>query len=183
MKIAEIPKVKAGTSANVGVMELNELDQERLYLGTRAKDLLGYSGLIADVTGRPRVDQETGKLTECLRTLDIQVLDTATVIEYQIEEIVRRTREVIQERLSDWATGYFHVAEWSKTSLQSYKRPIPEFALNEAVKIKEQLPEVQFYIQHLSDPKADPFLVAKLDEEIFYVCAWDEPKFEGRIVR
>lgn len=181
MKLAEIPRVKAGTAAQVGVKELNEVNQERLYLATRAKDLLGYAGLIADVTGAAKVGEDSGKLTEALRTLDIQVLDTATVIEYQLDERIRRTREVIHERLRDWATGYFHEADWTKTALTSYKRPVPEFALDMAVRIKEQLPEVTFYIQHLNDPKADPFLVAAYGDEIYYVCAWDEPKFEGRV--
>jgi len=123
----------------------------------------------------------SGKLTETLLKLEMDVLDANMVIDYQMEEIGRRTKEVAVERLKDWVSGWFTVASWQHTLLSEYKRPVPEFVLDKAIRIKEVLPEVQFYIQHLSDPKADPFLVAKNGDEIYFVDAWDEPRFEGRI--
>lgn len=178
--LQDIPRVKAGCTAKTAMRELSEVDQERLYLATRAKDLLGYSGLVADVTGEVAVPK-LGPLAEALHTLDIQTLDTSTVIEYQMQEMVRATREKILGGLDDWAVGYFSEAGWSKTSLESYEQPVPEFVLEKAIRLKEKLPEVRFYVQHMRDPKADPFLVASYGREIYYVEAWDEPRFEGRV--
>ena len=35
--------------------------------------------------------------------------------------------------------------------------------------------------RHRAGVKADPFLIAKLGEEIYYVEAWDEPRFENSL--
>lgn len=184
MQLAEIPRVKAGTTAKLPTRDLAEMDQDRLALATRAADLLGYHGLTADVTGQTAVITKQGKLSETLRTLDIEVLDTATVIDYQLDEVRRLTREhILEDNFDDWTTGYFSAAQWQHTKLAEYARPVPEFVLEKAVRIKEALPQVEFYIQHLSDPKSDPFLIAAIGKEIYYIEAWDEPRFEGRLTR
>jgi len=186
MTLQEIPRVKPGLSASVGVKELNEVDQERLYLATRAKDLLGYSALVANVTGTKVVGKTEGKLTEALRLLEMEVLDTATVVEYQIAKVFEDTRDHAFSHLRDYATGYYSFATWQKTELGKYDQAIPEFVLDKAIRLKEQLPDVRFHVMHLSDPKADPFLVASLpnyDAEIYFIEAWDEPRFEGRVAR
>jgi len=181
MKLVEIPRVKAGDRAKKQVKELSELNQERLLLATRATDLLGYNGLMADVTGETQF-VTPGPLAEALRALEIEVLDTATVIEYQMQEMVRATQEkILDGNLDSWAYGYFAEAGWMKTPLNTYTHPIPEFVIDKAVRIKERAPEVKFYVQHLRDPKADPFLIAYVGKEIYYVEAWDEPRFEGRL--
>lgn len=180
-KLQDIPRVKAGTSVATAVRSLSEVDQERMYLATRAKDLLGYSGLTNHVTGEVKLGTCEGKLTQTLLSLEIPILDTSSVINYQLEELSRINREVATRRLRDWMTGYFVAASWDKTLLSDYTMPVPEFVLDKAVKIKEQLPNVQFYIQHMSDPKADPFLIAVLDREMYYVEAWDEPQFEATL--
>jgi hypothetical protein len=186
LTLQEIPRVKAGLAAKLETKDLDEIGQERLYLATRAKDLLGYTALVSDVTGEVVVGKREGKLTEALCTLDIEVLDTGTVIDYQISKAIEETREYAKTHLRDYATGYFSFATWSKTELGQYTQAIPEFVLDKAIRIKEAIPEVRFHVQHMSNPKADPFLVASLpgyDQEIYYIEAWDEPRFEGRVGR
>ena len=76
----------------------------------------------------------------------------------QMQEMVRATKEkILDDSVDDWATGYFSEAGWTKTSLSEYIQPIPEFVLSVAIRIKEVSPEVKFTVQHLRDPKADPF--------------------------
>jgi hypothetical protein len=182
--LQDIPRVKAGSAvATTNTKNLSEIDQERLYLATRAKDVLGYDLLKQSVTGVRRVGTCEGKLTETLLRLDITILDTATVIKYQMEEIVRRNEEYIITHLKDWAGPGWGItlASWQKSDLADYQMPVPEFVLDKAIKIKEQLPEVKFNIHHLNDPKADPFLVAYLGNEVYFVDAWDEPRFEAGI--
>lgn len=181
LTLQDIPRVKAGCSAKRDIKNLGELDQERLYLATRAKDVLGYSGMIADVTGELGDTVKSGKLGEALRGLEIDVLDLGKVLDYQMQEMIRATREKIVQDLHSWTAGYFLEAGWQHTELASYSMPVPEFVLDKAIKIKEAVPAVTFYVQHLRDPKADPFLIAVLNKEIYYVEAWDEPRFEGRL--
>ena len=180
LTLTDIPRVRPGTLPEAE-LKLSDLNAERMKLATRAKELLGYTALTADVTGQRAIGITTGKLTECLLKLDLKVLDTASVIQYQLEEMTRRNHEFIVNNIDSWAGNGWRTSlgSWQKTELSQYDQPIPEFVLDKAVRIKEALPEVQFNVQHLSDPKADPFLIAILGKEVYYVDAWDEPRFEG----
>jgi len=182
MKLSDIPRVKAGIALAVAG-DLTELSGERGKLAQRAADLLGYRKLADHVSGRGSLAVEAGKLAVALHGLDLQVLDADSVISYQMEEAGRRTREKINEEgLSKWVSGWgMTAASWSHTDLKKYDRPIPEFVLDKAIRIKEALPEVEFRVQHLNDARYDPFLVAILGDEIYYIDAWDEPRFEGAL--
>lgn len=46
------------------------------------------------------------------------------------------------------------------------------------MQIKEACPDVVFHVHHMTDPKADPFLIAQLGRELYYVEVWAEPRFE-----
>lgn len=183
IRLEDIPRVTAGCTTKVELKELDELGKERLLLATRAKDVLGYGGLVAEMTGNVSHNAKEGKLTAALRSLGIEVLDVNKVLDYQMQELTRMTRERIVEDLASWAHGYFREAGWQRTDLSSYHEPIPEYVLDKALRIKEAIPSVRFSVQHLQEPKADPFLVAYCDDEIYYVEAWDEPRFEGRVTR
>lgn len=183
LTLQDIPRVTPGFSAKRDLRELDDLGKERMLLAQRAKDVLGYGGLVAEVTGDVSSAVKEGKLTAGLRSIGIEVLDIGRVIDYQMQEMVRMTREKILSDLDDWTHGYFTEAGWSKTALESYTQPIPEFVLDKALRIKEVVPNVKFHIQHMREPKADPFLIAHLDSEIYYIEAWDEPRFEGRVGR
>jgi len=132
-----------------------------------------------DVSGRKSLAACDGKLTEVLKTLDFEVLDTGSVIKYQMEEVGRLTAEKIHEDFASWTHGYFSAASWSQCDIEGYNDAIPEFVLDKAVRIKEALTEVQFRIQHMNQPKADPFLIAIYKKEIYYIEAWAEPRFES----
>lgn len=180
MKLLDIPRMKAGTMPN-SVRELEGLNNERARIATRAADLLGYKTLANHMSGQTVMATSEGRLTETLRLLEIEVLDNASVIKYQMEEIGRRTTEKINEDSRQWTVGWLTAASWSHTELRQYEQPIPEFVLDKALRIKERLPEVVFHIHHLNEPKADPFLIAHLEKEIYYVEAWDEPRFEQNL--
>lgn len=179
MTLHEIPRVKAGTC--VAIAETQEVNPQIKSLAQRAKDLLGYVGLHANVTGSRLLGKTTGPLTEALLKLEIEPLDTGSVVKYQCEEMARKSEESICENFSQYTSGYFTTATWDRTRLDKYERPVPEFVINKAIQIKEAVPEVTFSIQHMSDPKADPFLLATLNGEVYYIEAWDEPRFEGTL--
>lgn len=177
MLLTEIPRVKAGSV----VAEKPLGTSERDVLAGEAARKLGYTPLRDDAAGSTSLGVLTGKLTETLLRLEMEPLDTAHVLRYQMDEAGRMTLEKIHERFSDWVTGWFSAASWQHTELSIYKQPIPEFVIRKAIQIKDALPEVQFFIHHLSEPKADPFLIARLGEEIYYIEAWDEPRFESTL--
>ncbi len=74
--------------------------------------------------------------------------------------------------------------EWGWTQIGRYEKPIPEFVLNKAVTLKREIPMVELFIEEVKKvPLRDPFLVAVLGKERFYLEVWNEPKFEGRITK
>lgn len=178
MTLTDIPRIKAGASV---LPSLGELAGERSKLATRAADLLGYRTLANHISGRSVVGVEAGKLTETLQSLELDVLETSAVINYQMEEASRLTKEKISDSFREWTTGYFSPATWHRSMLSDYEKPVPEFVLDKAIRIKERLPEVVFHVQYISEPKADPFLIASLGKEIYYIEAWDEPRFESSL--
>ncbi len=180
MKLTEIPRLKVGVLTSP-TQELNGLNGERAKLATRAADLLGYKGLANHISGRISIAASEGKLTETLKALDLEVLDISAVLGYQMEEAGRLTLDKLKENFTAWTGGYFSPAQWHTQALTDYEKAIPEFVLDKAVRIKEQLPEVTFRVQYLSEPKADPFLIAILGKEVYYIEAWDEPRFEREL--
>jgi hypothetical protein len=76
--------------------------------------------------------------------------------------------------------------DWQRIRLTDYHDPVPTFALNTALAIDAATPgdsSVTFYVEALKlrqhvDP--DPFLVAVVDGQDFYVDVWDEPSFAAR---
>lgn len=187
MNMTDIPRLRPGQEVGCETKELSSTDQERLELGRKAAQLLGYHGLKADVTGQLTVDLENiGNLGKALLALDIEVLDTMSVFRYQQAELLRRNTEYFLQQLRggniyqmfQWG---WRPAAWEHTEVNSYTEAIPEFVLNKAVQVKEKVSNVKFYVQHLNEPKADPFLVAVLDREVYFIEVWAEPRFEGRI--
>lgn len=188
MKLAEIPRMRVGQEIVLETSRMDSLDRERADLAIKAKNLLGYRMLSAEMSGNVLAScEQLGKLAQALLANDIEVLDIGKVFSYQTEEAARRTKAELERllrsgnvnRVFQWG---FHAAAWQHTAITAYVEPIPEFVLQKAVQIKEHCPEVQFFIHHLNDPKADPFLVAMLGDEVYYVEAWEEPRFEGRAI-
>jgi hypothetical protein len=66
---------------------------------------------------------------------------------------------------------------WQRTWLKYYKEPVPEFVLRKAMAIKEELPDAEYFIEHLGQ-KQDPFLCVIHNGWTEYVEVWAEPKFE-----
>jgi len=187
--LQDIPRLRPGQEIGQAERQLSAMDQERLSLGQKAASLLGYRVLKSEVTGSIVVPlEDIGELGKALLSLDVEILDAATVIRYQQQEAMRHTIEKANELLRRGQFAYyaaamwgFTPARWDATEIAKYAEPIPEFVISKAVQIKEAVPKVEFFVQHLNEPKADPFLVAKLNTEVYYVEVWAEPRFEGRV--
>ncbi|MEK7514315.1 MAG: hypothetical protein AAB587_00610 [Patescibacteria group bacterium] len=67
---------------------------------------------------------------------------------------------------------------WKRISIKEYEKPIPENVLVTSVKIKENLPEVNIFVEELVRVH-EPFLVVEYEGVSEYVEVWAEPDFKG----
>lgn len=133
-------------------------------LANKAVALLGYDVLANDVG-------ICDKLGVVLKKLEIEPFEPTTVAVYKQAMRQKASYE------SNFNTVYF---KWERVQISDYRKPIPIHVLNKAVQIKEQLPQVEIFIEELTRVP-DPFLVVKFGREEFYVEVWDEPKFEQEL--
>lgn len=177
-----------------------EATKEQEKLARQAKQILGYSGLLSNISG--------GRLQAILENLEIEILDPKSVFDYQsqfgscvLSEMVTYLRlhtedeeeEYDDEEEDEEPKKYksskrtFRVpgSSWVRSRIVDYVKAIPEFVINKAIQIKKALPQVEIFVEELqTDP--DPFLVVTFEtdsyKEEYYVEVWEEPKFEGRFV-
>src|SRR5579859_4248639 len=107
----------------------------------------------------------TEKLSTVLRRLEIKPFDWR-----QVEEYKEKRREAIRKKTGSY--NYY----WSETKLKD-ATAVPPFVLRKAIEIKRACPEVQLFVDALRDDP-DPFLVAQLGREKFWIECWDEREFE-----
>ncbi len=73
--------------------------------------------------------------------------------------------------------------KWRHFKLTGYDKPVPDFALDIALKIRQVEPFAEIGICELVKDKVrlnyDPFLYVNMSGKIFYLCVWDEPTFRG----
>jgi hypothetical protein len=68
---------------------------------------------------------------------------------------------------------------WNVTSLIGYAGPVPQSVLHQALRIKERLPEAEFFVHQFVQKKKvlDPFLVVRYGGHEHFIAVWDEPGF------
>lgn len=165
------------------VITVLEWSEPCVSLAAKAQEVLGYK-LLKSQQEEP---ESRSALELALAKAGIEILNATQVKKYQAELLVERTTAMFNEWLKTPEPRMFWGPGWEKTKIGEYKLPIPEFVLNKAIQIKELMPEVRIYIEHLSE-HPDPFLVIAtkhesydFDAQEFYIEVWEEPKFEGRI--
>lgn len=74
--------------------------------------------------------------------------------------------------------------KWAK--LGDYRMPLPVSVLEDALRIRKELPSAKFSVDYLTtenaEKAADPFLVVECGGAEFYIAVWDEPDFEGKLL-
>jgi hypothetical protein len=77
--------------------------------------------------------------------------------------------------------------QWKRATVAEYSRigNIPEFALVKAVAVQKALSNAELSVDRLYEsyeknswPHMDPFLIAKLGDEEYYLDVWDEREYE-----
>lgn len=69
---------------------------------------------------------------------------------------------------------------WVMTPIEEYSLPIPEYALQSAMFIKDKFPDATFCVDSLEFKRRvlDPFLVMKLDGRNYYIEVWNESDYK-----
>lgn len=159
----------------LGVLLADESEGENA-LAKEAESLFGYNVL-------RRKLKLPGKLGEVLACLDIEPLNFDAVEKYKADMVLWRKKEIIERegvRQRMMEQRYNIDVSWKRIALGKCKEEVPLFALRKAVQVKKACPEVILEVDELIEEKKliDPFLVARLDDETFYLEVWKEPKFE-----
>jgi len=109
------------------------------------------------------------RFMQACREIDIMPFDPETVDKYKYHEKTKKYHH---------PSGYPHFLRWVAVSIKKFKKPVPEFALQTALDIKERCPEIEFEIEELT-PTPCPFLVAVLpDGSRYHLEVWNEPDFK-----
>jgi hypothetical protein len=140
---------------------LPKVSGEISQLARDAQLILGHSSLADQVLPAPP------KLKELLRQLDIEIISWNSVEPYQKE----RMNAVYKK------TGHYHY--WRSKKLKDAE-DVPPFVLRKAIQIARACPEVKFTVEALEEDP-DPFLLASLNGDTYYIEVWDEPDFEKGI--
>lgn len=159
----DVMTMDSGICIGREIAELKQPESEMVTLAEAAAKMLGYTVM---------VEQVCKPLLTALTKLEIPILDADDVIAHQ----KRKGKIAYEESEEDIDV------EWHTTKISKYREPIPEFVLSKAVEIKKEIPAVDFAIQHM-EVVPDPFLIAFLGSESYYVEVWEEPKFEGRLTK
>jgi hypothetical protein len=91
--------------------------------------------------------------------------------------------------ITESAVRKYSVKEWDWKELtfkecQSQKIPVPDFALETAIRVKEKIPSAILGVNILMDEDrmlGDPFLFMKYNGKQYYLEVWEESKFEDRM--
>jgi len=121
-----------------------------------------------------RVIRTRPSLSEVLHGLDIEILSRDSVCRYQ-----RQKRHDLEKAAQDQDPPSYASYYWGETNIADAEN-VPPFVLRKAIDIKRACPEVKLMVESISsDP--DPFLVAKLGRETYYIEVWDEKDFEKEL--
>ncbi len=136
----------------------------RIKRAALARLALGYRELSLAV-GETRSRLTVKDVEEGLLQADVQIFDNKDVGRYKTKV-----------RNDNWSNG-----GWWTSPIEEYDEPIPEFAIDTALRIKSAIPEAKFtieYFVHWSTTQ-DPFLSFKVPgvQRRFVVEVWDEPDF------
>jgi hypothetical protein len=155
-------------------------------LATDAALLLGYGAL------RQKLNIP-GELGEVLARLEIQPLNSAAVKQYKWQMVQWRIEELrrlgllyySRSTLADPAGVILHHTDvrWSLQLISNYREEIPLFALRKAIDVKKSCPESILMVDALTESTrvVDPFLIASLLDEFYYIEVWGESKFEATL--
>lgn len=156
----------------LGVALADESETEAA-LAKEAEALLGYKVL-------RRKLKIPGELGEVLACLDIEPLRFEAVEKYKADMVLWRQKEIVERHAPGYGRTHIINVSWRRVALGSCEEEVPLFALRKAVQVKKACPQAILEVDELIEEKKliDPFLVARLDDETYYLEVWKEPKFE-----
>lgn len=155
---------------------------ESTCIRSRASELLGYK-----IKESQESSTEIPPLATAIAKAGVDILDFHDVLLYQNDVMHdARVAEIgrIESRIGQ-SMPWHSLSEWTETELPKYSGYVPDFALEKALKIKQEFPTASFFIQRLEN-NPDPFLIVRSgggawnSDENYYLAVWDEPGFAKR---
>lgn len=145
-----------------------------------APEMDSFAEEVARVLGYSRLKKnlKANALRNALVSLEMETLDTREVDKYK-SYVLHKAQEDQAESEGEEDDEFL---EWDEVELSDYNEPVPEFVLAKALELKKKVPEVVLYVEYLG-VRYDPFLIAEMGDERYYIEVWDEPKFEGRLTK
>lgn len=156
---------------SVDVLTVDSLTES---LHQQAADVLGYS-----CASRTNLDgsSDSNVLRAAIGRLGIEILNTQSVHKYMGEMLAKRFARMDSDNF-DWS--WRSDPAWGRVKLSEYKKPVPDFAIERAIQLKRECPQVEFWVEELSDA-VDPFLIAHIGREGYYIACWEEARFEAQL--
>ncbi|MDO8470946.1 MAG: hypothetical protein Q7S63_03225 [bacterium] len=105
------------------------------------------------------------RLVDLLNELGIEPFSPESVKRYQ-EAMLKSARV---------GRPYPTFIRWERTSIDEYRRSVPESVLAKATAIREEVPSARLLVEWLNE---DPFLIVKVPGAEYYVEVWGEPEFQ-----
>lgn len=145
----------------------------------KAKRLFGYKGGIRKDIG------VAGILGQVLRELHLKPFDPKRVNRYKIKK--QEQFRATLPKTSSFSSYRWRIG-WATVPIEEYRQDIPDFVMRKAIQIKEKMPAAQIVIEELTAKKErvarryDPFLVAKFENEKYYIEVWNEREFEDEVI-
>lgn len=175
--LIDMPQMESIGTVPIEVTE-EDLTNDRNRLAMDAESVLGYTKI------REKV-KAPSQLRCVLSKLEIEVLNAAEVQAYKLQACKHMSSH---KKLGD--------PRWAVTALEGFKGEIPEFVIMKAVEVKKELPNAQFFVEHLQE---DPFLIVTTlprerfstgwtgnlgqlavsqPDDVMYLEVWNEKSFE-----
>lgn len=165
------PGKKAQTTVTIPKLVPKKLEPKPLPVSQetaeKAAKLLGYKTALKE--------NEIVAFEQLLYDLNIAPFSNKVVEQYKKAVLENENRKRRDRTFGEYL-------EWEKTSLKKYSDKVPQNVLTLGTTIAEKAIErnipVEFFIDHLTLKKADPFLIVHAFGRDYYVAVWDEPTFD-----
>lgn len=175
MSTTKLERMKSAPKKEAVVIDMDVHD--------RANKLLGYNVALKGVRASEKQHAAAEALYAACKKCKLDLPFTAASVDAYKKSKAQSAKGRAKKTMSlRWDSAEISVRWVMKKLDSSYSQQIPEFALQTACDLLEELPGLKFYVEELvvrRKPTKDPFLVAEDAAGNFhYLEVWNEPGYK-----